>query len=720
LPPLLGILFGGVFTLASAWALGSVAARRLPLPHPLRLALGGVILSTVVYALLLAGVFHWGVVLAIGGLALAGTLVVARTDMPGKEDLPRAVMVVLAIYGVFYFVNALAPETVADGITYHLGLVSEYVRERAFPDRIAFYELVPQGMEMLFCAAFAFGRHSAAKLVEFGFFLATVPLLLRIAGRLAVPRLAAAVAIVLYFCAPVVGITATSTYNDPAQVFFALAAFYLLLLWQESGDARYLLPAGLLAGFCYAIKMPGLLVPAVAGAWLLWTRHWKAASIFTAGAAIAIAPWMVRSLVLTGNPFAPMLDSLFPNPYFHIATERGLAADLRSLGSVPWWRVPWELAVGGTLTGSYGPLLLGAPLMLVGWRTRAGRLCCVFSAVLALPWFTNTGARFIMLAVPFVGLGIGMGALILGRRVAWAAIAVQTVLCFPPVIDLYETRYGFRLHEFPIAAALRIEAEDDYLKARLDEYKVAGLLRYATPPGSRILALVSVATAYVDRDVSVYWQSAEADRMLDTLRVAGLYGGSPLYEVRGDWPARPLRAVRVRLPQANANEWCVHEFSVTSPAGTVAPGRNWALNAWPNPSEVPFALDRNTATRWRTWEPMRSGMFVEIELDSPQQLNGASIMSHTPVFQVPMEFFGQTAGGSWISLTSSPRVSLLPREDLRLAATHALRAAGYGYLLVPEGSEGNGPIGRVMVGHEAEWGLERAGSAGSIHLFRLK
>ena len=90
--------------------------------------------------------------------------------------------VIFGMYGLWYFVNALAPEIMPDGITYHLGLPYEYVRLGGFPDRIAFYDLVPQGMEMLYTVAFAFGRHSAAKLVEFSLFLGTLPLIFRTAA----------------------------------------------------------------------------------------------------------------------------------------------------------------------------------------------------------------------------------------------------------------------------------------------------------------------------------------------------------------------------------------------------------------------------------------------------------------------------------------------------------------------------------------------------------
>jgi len=44
--------------------------------------------------------------------------------------------------------------------------------------------LVPWRILMLFAVAFSIGQHSAAKLVHFGFLLATMPLLLRIGRRL--------------------------------------------------------------------------------------------------------------------------------------------------------------------------------------------------------------------------------------------------------------------------------------------------------------------------------------------------------------------------------------------------------------------------------------------------------------------------------------------------------------------------------------------------------
>jgi len=716
---LLSTLFGAAFTLVTAYSLGTFLMRRHPAPPEILLAIGAAAESLLVFLLLTFHLAHWGVFLGFGAAAIFAAWRL-RGPLPAQDAIriPPAACFVFLPSGVWCLVNALAPETIADGITYHLGLPREYLRLGGFPDHITFYDVVPQGMEMLYTVAFAFGRHAAAKLVELTFFLATIPLIFRLGRRLGAGDLACLVAAVFYFCAPVAGITGSSSYNDAAGVFFVLAAFYLLLL----GDHRYLLPAGVLAGFCYAIKLPGL--AAVAGAVLFAAaakRRWQPVLIVAAGAALMMAPWIVRATVLTGNPVAPLMNQLFPNRYFHIFTEQELAANLRSLGDVQPAQVPWELAFGDHLTGTFGPLLFALPLgLLVLLRRRdgfRGRLLWGAVLLLALPWLTNTGARFLMPAVALAAIALGV---VLPRPVAWAAICLQAVLCWPHVLDAWETRYSFRLHEFPLAAAAGLESEPDYCKRRFEEYNVALMIQRATPPDSRTLALVSVANAYLDREVAVSWQSAEADQLLDTLRLAGLYYKSPTFDWKAAWPEQLLRALRFRMPAGYQGEWDISEVQLFSGEDLLFNSPQWTIAGWPNRWEGPLAFDGNLATRWRTWETVRAGMYLELQLDHPQRLTSAVLVSHTPALNVALEVYGLDGKGQWHLLSNAPQAISRPPKDIRLEAARAVRRAGFRYLLVPTGKDGNAPIGNVIFDREAEWGMESVGDAGRFHLLHIK
>ncbi|MFB3827920.1 MAG: hypothetical protein ACE15B_14205 [Bryobacteraceae bacterium] len=706
------VLFGGLFCIATAYALGAVLLRR-SLPRTTIFATGAAALSLVVFLLLCAGAANRWTFAATGIASLAGWAALGRKPEPEPAVEPadrvtRALAAaIFTAFGLFYALNALAPESTPDGITYHLGLVSEYARLGRFPDRVGFFEMLPQGLEMLFLFAFPFGRHSAAKLVEFAFLLATPALMLHVARRLGLPDRAGLAAGVLYFAMPVAGVAGTSSYNDAGLVFFTVAAFYLLL------RDEYAL-AGVAAGFCYAVKFSGIVTVPLAAVYALNRRGRRGAVAVCAAGAVMMVPWLLRNTLLAENPFAPLFNGWFPNGHFHVASERILARALATYGGVTLANAPAELAFGWRLQGLVGPLLLLLPLGLLALRRPAGRLLWLAGAALALPWFWNIGARFLMPALPFLWLALAMA---LPRSGVWALMLAQAVLCWPAVAGRYSPQ-AWRLKEWPWKAALRLESEAEYLSNRLDEYKVARMVNGCTRPGERIFALMSVASAFTGRESLVFWHSADADRLLDALRTSGEWR-DPLFDVAGQWPAEPLRALRVRLEAGAPVEWCIHELRVYRGDEPLRPG-GWTLTSSVNRWEASLAADGNLATRWRTWEPARAGIYMEIDFGGLTVVNGAGMISHTPLRHLPFTYLGRGADGRWRTLDAAPAVTRRAPEELRPAATRALARAGFQYILAPTEDEGLAPLGARMAVAPAEWNLETACEAGSVRLFRIR
>src|SRR5713226_3586129 len=118
-------LFGAAFTLLTAYSIGTLILRRRPAPPEIALALGAIVASFIVFLLLLANAAHWGAFLATGIVAIAAAVWKAGWRRLGR---PEAHLTVFLGYGIWYFVNALAPEITPDGFTYHLGLPREYLR----------------------------------------------------------------------------------------------------------------------------------------------------------------------------------------------------------------------------------------------------------------------------------------------------------------------------------------------------------------------------------------------------------------------------------------------------------------------------------------------------------------------------------------------------------------------------------------------------------------
>jgi hypothetical protein len=656
----------------------------------------------------------------LGLAAVAITLGVRSGRKPGKslKELRHPVYVaVFGIYGVLYAVHALAPEIRPDGYTYHLALPAEWLRLGGFSGRIGFFEMLPQGLEMLFMFAFAVGRHSAAKLVHFVFLAASVPLIFSIARRLRIPEWGAGAAAILYFCSPVAGTSGTSAYNDAALVFFILATFYLILAWMEDRRDFYLVLAGLTAGFCYSIKFTGLIVAPMVITVALLHRRWRLAGLTAFAAALMVVPWLSRNALWTGNPFAPLFNGLFPNPYFHVQTEQTLAESLRSYPGVTWMSMPLEVTVWGQrLQGLVGPAFLLSPVALWALRRREGRILVAAAILMAIPWFFNNGARFIMPSLVFIALAL---VLVLPRKVALACAAAQALLCLPFMVRLYADAGAWSLEGFPWRAALRVEAEEDYLRRQLWEYHLVELVNKHVPAGERVLDLVGAPTAYIDATVISDWQSASGDRMTHALQMAAESRPGAFRAIEGRWPEQPLTGVRLVNTGVSDGQWGISEIRLFRGAERVAREPQWRPIGKPNSWDAKFVFDDNLISRWGTWQAARPGMHAGIEFNEPVRLSGASAICFSGEQGGPVFYEGREAGGEWRPLAKLPEGTPLPALNLRRSSTRLLKQEGVRFILEATRNRPYNRIGRLLKEHPKEWDVELVAELGGVHLFRL-
>ncbi len=713
LPDLAYILFGAAFLLVSACSLGSFLVRPA-VPFAVTLAVGCAVLSTAIFLLLLSGAANrvWFTILGLIALGI-GALGPGRN----KVLLPKApplYFLIFFCYGLLYLVHALAPEIQPDGITYHLGLVKEYARLGAFPNRIGFFEILPHGVELLYLFGTVFGGFSSAKLVHFALLAASATLIGPIGRRAGLSSAQTIAAAAFYFCAPVVGVSGTASYTDAALVLFTLTAFYLLLAWKQDGDDRLLPLAGLAAGFCYSVKFTGLLVFGLA---LLYSLRKPArAALLAIPGALMIAPWVIRAWWLTANPFAPLMNRWFHNPYFHIATERDLAESLRGYHVSTLWSVPFDLTIGSALQGVIGPLFLLLPLALMALRVRQGRILWLAATVLALPWLFNWGTRFLMPSLPFFALAL---AVALPSRALWAAALFHAISCWPAIQTFWESPDNWRLRGFPLAAALRIQPEQEYLRRNLWEFRLAKFIEANTRPGDPIFALITPAWAYLDREIIDNWHSPAGERLLDTLRLAWRTDRMRLLDVTATWPERPLMGLRFLAAEGSTREMCIHEVIPLTGDPSSAANPRWGVRSLPDPAGAPYAIDGNFATHWRTWEPARAGMYLEVDFQLPVSLRGVTLTTHGPYGDPRVEVDGRDVSGRWHALATSQPPALRPAENLRWAAIAALRAAGIRYILAPTGSDGFDLIGSTMANEPWRCGLREVASYESVHLFQI-
>jgi len=706
MPEAARILFAGLFTAAVCLAAGTAMLSRLPLrltrgEHwALALPLGAPLVSMAVFLTCALGIARVPVFAAIGVAFLAAAAWRWPHRLPRAPGIPRrwrGTAAFIAIpFGVLYLLHAWSPEYSPDGASYHLGVVGRYLRAHGF-ERITtnMYANLSQGVELLFLFAYAFGRHSAAALTHLAF-LGALPALLLAYGRRTGCGGAGAFAACLVFASPVFGIDGASAYNDVAVAALLLTVFYLTRLWAEQPSLPLAAAAGMVAGFCYGCKytaflaVPYGLLAIGFSAWrkrLPWAAH---LGVFSAAALAMIAPWLIRNWVYLDNPFSPLLNRWFPNPYVHISFEEEYRhlmrhyEGIRSYGMIP----AQVLYRGEFLAGILGPVFGLAPLALLGLRRPQVRALLLAGVVFGLPYFTNIGCRFLIPAAPFAALALGMVLTgVLPARMRWLAVAVALGhgwLSWPTQVEKYSAPGAWRMPLPDWRAALRLKPESEFLQERLGGYGLARLVERSTEPGARILVFTPLPDAYCERDLLVAYQSAEGNQLRDILFTPLMPEALPVGRQEFAFDPGRYRRLRIEQTAAGSELWSISEARLYHRGQELTRAASWRIRASANPWGIGDAFDNNPATRWRSWQRIEPGMSVEIDLGAPAGVDRVVLEMSNDQYQVRMRLAGLDADGHWRTLaeTAAATESAPVPAALRRAAGLELQARRVDYVVV--------------------------------------
>jgi hypothetical protein len=734
--PVVNILFGSLLTVAVSWALGTILLRKLSLElyrveeRLLAFVTGSACLSLIIFVLCVLKLAHRGVFLALGFLILAWAFRIGAHRGRGKEFAPlhwvwkATFAAVFLAYTYLYFFNAMAPENSPDAMAYHLGTVAKYYRAHGF-EKITtnFYSNLSQGVELLFLYAFVFGKHSAAAMFHFAYLVALSLLMLAYGRRIGYPGVGIAGAL-FFYASPIVGRDATVAYVDVGLAAAAFSLFYFLQIWLDEQDHRLLAPAGILSGFCFAIKYTGLTAVLYALALVVW-KLWRLRKpvlrpVLTIAslACLSIIPWVAKNWILVGDPVAPFANRMFPNPYVHISFEDDWLNYEHRYDLPSYWQIPEQLTISGSmLQGMFGPLFLLTPLSLLALRMRAGRQLLLAAGMFALSYYGNIGTRFLIPAAAFIALAIPLAL----ANLNWLLLVLvigHSILSWPAIVERYSGKYTWRVMNVPIKQALRIEPEQEYLSKFTSEYVSAQLLEKHVPRGERVFAFSQTADSYTSKEVLARYTAARNEtigRILWTPLFDALW---PTRIIQFQFPARDLQRIRVRqTAQCKTAHWSIAEMRVLRSGRELERAPEWRLSAHPNPFEVQMAFDNRMVTEWRSWEVCEPGMLLEVDLGHPQTIDQVVLESPGDDDQSSSVLEGLDASGKWTMLSSAPIESKRPvTHSLRWEAAQDVKALGVRYVLVLKSDLGSEDFERFT----PLWGMKCLGTAGSARLYYIE
>jgi hypothetical protein len=690
---------------------------------------GSACFSQIVFFLCAAGLARRSVFFAVGLVALVGAIRGVRRVGAWQQfsPMPRQwkwLLVPFVLFGIVYFVNALAPEMSPDGSAYHLPLVARYLSAHSFT-RINWnlYASFSQAIELLFLPAFSIGGSSAGAMVHY-LFLVDLVVLIVCYGRRFGFQVPALVAALLVFASPIVGWDGTSAYNDVATATILFSLFYLLEVWDQDRSFRLLIPIGVLAGASYAAKYTAAIALPYAVGFVAW-KLWRARSpvvrpiVIVAGlSALFILPWMIKNVVLVGNPVAPFGNAYFPNQLVHVSFEKQYVAHLRHYLLTSWVQAPWELTVKGErLQGFFGPVFLLMPLALLALRWREGRKLLLAGGVFAVPWFFNIGTRFLIPAIPPLALALALALARPGGLLPGIALVHASLSWFSPPFCYFDV-YAPRIASLPILAALRIEPEDAYLSRRSSGYLIDRMIEREVPPGEKVFSFDAIPEAWTTRQILIGYYSAENETLMDIFKTAMTPSLWPSRAYDFYFPSRDLLGVRVVWTgAASAVMWQVSELQLFSGDAPILSDRCWRFEANPNPWDAHFAFDSNLVTRWQSWRSPTGGMFLGVRFSEPKRIDRVRMLSSAGCLDRQVELEGMDSDGRWHALPVRSISSPAPvTQDLRAAAIRAMLDRGIRYLLVSQGALG----ANEFYENAGAWGIRRIAESGGARLYALK
>ncbi len=341
------------------------------------------------------GVLGLGILIlgAVGGywtpvawaIAAAGTLLNGRQFLADlRLSLPR-LPATLSQRALALFVNltllsallyAFTPPTTWDALVYHLTGPKLYLAAHRLQHDIDLAYLgFPQWGSMLFLWGMLLAGPQLAQVIHVTFMALTLMLLPAVVKEIAPGRSWLAAAILA--AAPTATLLASTAYVEWLTMFAGLGAFVCLM---RSGGAQRRAPSGIGGPVLIAGLLTGLALGAkytaaglALGLCLLALFRLRSARlliIFAIVAAAGVGPYLLKNLILTGNPVYPFF---LPGKFWDGARAYWYSRPGTGLGLFDALFAPWDATVWGTegltyegkvsYTATIGPLLL----MLIPW-----------------------------------------------------------------------------------------------------------------------------------------------------------------------------------------------------------------------------------------------------------------------------------------------------------------------------------------------------------------
>jgi hypothetical protein len=233
-------------------------------------------------------------------------------------------MAILLICGMGAYLWALAPAIRWDSLSYHIPVPLHYIANHGITEMPESYQAsFVHYAEMLYVLGLMIKPATAIpNLLHFEIGVLTA-LLIYIFGKKLGGKLQGILASIIFWSLPIIQNEIGSAYIDLFSTAFLVSFLYILWVWFERSENRWLFLAGCFAGVAIGIKITTF-IPILTACLIFLIRAFqqsrsimhtlKRILVLVAPLLTIAAPWFIRDWILMGNPIFPMYDQIFHSP----------------------------------------------------------------------------------------------------------------------------------------------------------------------------------------------------------------------------------------------------------------------------------------------------------------------------------------------------------------------------------------------------------------------
>jgi hypothetical protein len=447
-------------------------------------------------------------------------------------------------------------------LIHHLAIPKLWLKHGGFYEiPWAVFSYYPMNIDLLYLIPLYFGNDIIPNFIHLSFGLGTAWLIYSyLRGRLG--RNAGLCGAVIFVTTPIIIRMSTTAYVDLGLVFFTTASIAAFIRWRdgEYKEYRWLFISSIAMGLALGTKYNALI------AWFfvpltvvfVYSRdtneQWKSIKygiLFFIISLAVFSPWLIKNIILTGNPFYPLLQGIFHTGYFadngsiHSPVSGSSYLGIFKIRELLYGENIWEILLipvrfffqgqdnsDRYFEGVLTPLLIiGVPFAFMDKAKKLDKLIFLSFSVffILMAFFLNQiRIRYILPVVPFLiiltvsGL-INIYAWLNGRKRPFrelflsGLLIILTLLMAKNVIYLYKHFQSIQ----PVNYILGKESRDEFISRHDGSYPAMKYINKHTPENARIkLVLLSGRGYYLER---IYDEDPNSG--MDTIRGMAIAAG---------------------------------------------------------------------------------------------------------------------------------------------------------------------------------------------------